>query len=182
MNLAKALTFILVALGVNPAQSTGDALVFPDVISSADGLLDFTLTLEYGTHKVNGYKLKNTRMLNGQLPGPTIKVKAGDEMRILFKNKLKEQGSRVTTHNKFSYPDTSNLHFHGSHVSGELPSDDVTLSVDPGDSYQYITNYPASHMPGTHWLHPHVHGSGALQVRLHSCDVLYVTSRKPLNV
>jgi FtsP/CotA-like multicopper oxidase with cupredoxin domain len=123
--------------------------------------------LEYGTPpKVNGYKLKNTRLLNGQMPGPTIRVKAGDEMRILFKNKLQQQDTRVTTENKFSYPDSSNLHFHGSHVSGELPSDDVTYKVDPGDEYQYETHYPENHMPGTHWLHPHVHGSGALQVRL----------------
>ena len=48
--------------------------------------------------------------------------------------------------------------------SGELPSDDVTLKIPPGDSYQYESFFPANHAPGTHWIHPHVHGSSLLQV------------------
>ena len=56
------------------------------------------------------------------------------------------------------------MHFHGLHVSGELPSDDVTHSVNPGESYSYLTTLPDSHMGGTHWQHPHKHGSTTLQV------------------
>jgi FtsP/CotA-like multicopper oxidase with cupredoxin domain len=180
MNLVKALTFILVALGINPAQ--GADLVSPEVLESRNGKLSIKLTLEYGNHETDAHTLTNTRLFNGQLPGPTLKIKAGDQMRILFKNNLEVQANQNTVKNEFSYPDSSNLHFHGAHVSGELPSDDVTMKVHPGEEYQYIADFPDNHMPGTHWIHPHAHGSGALQVRLQSCDVLYVTSRKPLNM
>lgn len=47
---------------------------------------------------------------------------------------------------------------------GELPSDDSTVPVLPGRDHVYHTSLPADHMPGTHWLHPHRHGSTALQV------------------
>ena len=67
-------------------------------------------------------------------------------------------------HNRFSAVDESNLHFHGLHVSGELPSDDSTHVVGPGQRYEYQTSLPHNHMPGTHWIHPHRHGSTALQV------------------
>ena len=146
-------------------QAIGDTLVFPtEITHDGSGLLDIELTIEYGDHTSAVYSMTNTRLLGGTLPGPTLKVKAGDEMRILFKNELTEQANRNTGHNEYGLPDTSNLHFHGAHVSGELPSDDVVLQVGPGEEYQYITHFPANHMPGTHWIHPHVHGSGALQV------------------
>ena len=33
-----------------------------------------------------------------------------------------------------------------------------------GNEITYVTSLPAEHMPGTHWLHPHRHGSTAIQV------------------
>ena len=146
------------------AQSVGDALVFPSELESENGLLDITLTLEYADHDSAAHSFHDARLFGGTLPGPTLKVNAGDTMRILFQNKLQEQVGQNENENEFSIPDTSNLHFHGAHVSGELPSDDVTLKVEPGSEYQYETHFPTNHMPGTHWVHPHVHGSGSIQV------------------
>jgi len=74
-----------------------------------------------------------------------------------------EQSGKAYKHNSYSVPNESNLHFHGLHVSGEVPSDDTTLVVPPGESYQYMTTLPEDHMPGIHFMHPHRHGSTALQ-------------------
>jgi len=125
-----------------------------------------------------------TRALGGSVPGPTLMVSPGTTMRVIFKNKLTYQpesfssrkvvevdGENVFTTeldlrrlNKFNDPDIANLHFHGLHVSGVLPSDDTTLEVLPQEEYEYVIDIPAHHEPGLHWVHPHHHGSSTLQL------------------
>jgi len=145
----------------------GESLVEPEIIESVNGVLDIILTIQYATWTQSGtsFVLRNTRLFNGTLPGPTLRVSPNDTLRILFKNELDFQSDAVNSgSNTLSYPDHSNLHFHGGHVSGELPSDDIRLKVSPQDEYQYETKFPANHMGGTQWVHPHVHGSSALHV------------------
>ena len=135
----------------------------PATVSSVNGELAAVLTLEPTTHTTaSGFTLR-TRGLNGTIPGPTLRIKAGDTLKLTFRNELPDQGIEHVR-NQFSSSDESNVHFHGLHVSGELPSDDVTKPVLPGSSYLYVTKLPDNHHPGTHWLHPHRHGSTALQV------------------
>jgi len=156
------LAFVLSIIKVN---AQGDTLVQPQIIDSVSGVLDTTLTIEYGDFSGPSYSFTDTRLLNGMLPGPTLRLNAGDTLRILFKNELELQDGAVSgLDNEFTDPDHSNLHFHGGHVSGELPSDDIRMAVAPGDEYQYETVFPENHMSGTHWIHPHVHGSSALQL------------------
>ena len=45
---------------------------------------------------------------------------------------------------------------------GLVQSDDITLSFGAGQSFQYVFDFPADHMPGTLWIHPHHHGSTTL--------------------
>ena len=76
---------------------------------------------------------------------------------------------------------TTNLHFHGTHVSPQAPQDFVLLQLTPCGTpkgsvmhgldyevpceYQYAVNpLPANQAEGTHWWHPHKHGSTADQV------------------
>lgn len=162
MQLLSILCIIIPFIKVN---AQGDDLVQPTTIDSSDGLLDTTITIEYGDIIGPDYTLTNTRLLNGMIPGPTLRLQAGDTMRILFQNDLELQEDAVQdADNDYTNPDHSNLHFHGGHVSGELPSDDIRMKVAPGESYQYETVFPDNHMSGTHWIHPHVHGSSALQL------------------
>ena len=160
--------FVFLACLLTPilnASGQGDPLVQPDVIESSNGLLDMNLTLEYGNFSSTNFSFTNTRLFNGKFPGPTVLLNAGDTLRILFKNELElQQESVIGEHNKYTDPDASNLHFHGGHVSGEEPSDDPRLSINPGEEYQYETLFPSNHMPGTHWIHPHRHGSTSLQL------------------
>jgi len=143
------------------------ALQQPTIIDSENGLLDITLTLKYETWTLDGtsFALRNTRLFDGKLPGNTLRISPGDTVKILYQNQLELQSGAVNSGvNVFSYPDHSNIHFHGGHVSGELPSDDVTMKIPPQSSYQYETVFPANHMGGTHWMHPHVHGASTVQV------------------
>lgn len=167
MFIMSKLSFLFLSLTteISYAQRAGANLIQPRSVSSRNGLLDISLNLEYANYAGAAHSMTNVRLFNGTLPGPTIRLKAGDKMRILFHNKLEEQSSAVEPQeNEYNSPDHGNLHFHGSHVSGELPSDDIRIKIAPGDSYQYETNFPANHVPGIHWMHPHVHGSSALQV------------------
>lgn len=144
-------------LGASQIQS-------PTSLSSTDGLLETDWTLESATLTVpNSDITLTTRLFNGQYPGPTLRLKAGDELQVHFTNSLEDQGVPYV-HNELSAPDETNLHFHGLHVSGELPSDDATYVIKPGDSYDYVTQLPNNHMGGTHWMHPHRHGSTSLQL------------------
>jgi len=81
----------------------------------------------------------------------------------------------------FHGADVTNIHYHGTHVSPQPHQDFVLLQlfsgkqVDPPPppvsdyvaigSYQTDINpFPWNQAPGTHWYHPHKHGSTALQV------------------
>jgi len=140
----------------------------------------YVVTLEVATHTTNKDKSNITiqsRLFNGKLPGSTIKIKAGDTLQIQFQNKLKFQegakpcyvdttckgkGCKVT--NDYCQPDDANLHFHGFWGSGEEPSDDVEMAIPPQSNYSYSSFFRSNHMPGTHWVHTHHHGSSSLQV------------------
>jgi FtsP/CotA-like multicopper oxidase with cupredoxin domain len=113
-------------------------------------------------------------------PGPTFRVQPGDSVRILLVNDLPAQASDTAcetypastrspnpdvTPNCLHGPNSSNIHFHGFHVSPRDSADNVLLEVLPqGGRYQYAFSIPMNQAPGTHWYHPHKHGSVALQV------------------
>ena len=88
------------------------------------------------------------------------------------------------TPNCFHGENTTNLHFHGSHASPQAPQDFVLLNLRPNGSppsdghgshgpcstvkdgeYQYRVDPLGWKQPeGTHWYHPHKHGSVGGQV------------------
>ncbi len=77
---------------------------------------------------------------NGTVPGPVIRVKEGDTLRVVVKNRLEQ--------------DTS-IHWHGLHVPNAMDGvPGVTqASVQPGETFTY--EFIASHA-GTFIYHPHV--------------------------
>ena len=125
--------------------------------------LDVVITLGQVTMTTARATL-TTRALNGSVPGGTVHVFPGDDLRVTFRNDLSAQPGARKEVNAYQTPDTSNLHWHGAHVSSRRPGDDAKLVVAPGESYEYTIEVPEDHMPGTHWIHPHHHGSTALQV------------------
>ena len=141
--------------------------------ANENGVLKLDMTIEYATIDVNDRTIQ-TRLLNGLFPGPTLRISAGGYMEVNYFNNLQQQETSVEAHNFFQTPDKSNLHFHGPFISGSLPSDDVTMGVEPQNGYDYKTTFPEEHLPGTHWIHPHYHGSTTLQVAGGASAVLIV--------
>lgn len=77
---------------------------------------------------------------NGQFPGPILRVKQGESVRVRFKNNLDQ-------------PTT--VHWHGIRVDN--PNDGVPgvtqPQVDPGETFDYTLKFPD---PGLYWYHPHM--------------------------
>lgn len=82
----------------------------------------------------------------------------------------------------FHGANATNLHFHGTHISPQQHSDFILLTLLPkgakdvdahmhpngdtviGDYHYDINPIPFNQAEGTHWYHPHKHGSTAAQV------------------
>lgn len=113
-------------------------------------------------------------------PGPTFEVSPGDSVRIRLVNSLPRGPANDscqaypassdtvprpdTMQGCFHGPNFTNIHYHGFHVTPDSTGDDVLLQIAPGTRYQYAFGIPWNQSPGTHWYHPHKHGSVALQV------------------
>jgi len=143
---------------------TDGRLQQPIEIISSGGELKTTISLAKGNHNTVATKVFTTRLFNGTLPGPTLRLSAGEWLRVLYLNDLTLEEDVNDVLNEFGKPDITNLHWHGPHVTSELPSDNVHLEIEPGGSFQYEVFIPEYHLGGTHWIHPHVHGSTAIQV------------------
>ena len=112
----------------------------------------------------------------GRSPGPTLRVRAGDTLRILLNNTMQpEQVSTATVTNNYHDFSVVNLHTHGLHVSPLKPGDEVVdTRVQPGKTHQYIYHIPEDHMGGTFWYHPHWHGAVAIHVNFGAAGMIIV--------
>lgn len=135
-------------LPLQPGLAAGNDLVLPTELRSSNGGL--TVALESSSRRVT-IAGRDVRALsyNGGVPGPTLRVRAGDILNVSLRNGLTEP---------------SNLHVHGLHVSPENNSDNMFVTIDAGDSFDYRYELPANHPPGVYWYHPHHHGLVADQV------------------
>lgn len=88
-----------------------------------------------------------TRLMTyGGFPGPTLRVREGELVRLNFTNNLSE---------------VTNLHLHGLHISPEV--DAPLAEVQPGESRLYEFAVPKG-SAGTYWYHPHIHGKVSQQL------------------
>lgn len=136
------------SLNSREAPVTGEALAQPTVFSSSGGVLEASLQAAPGLLPLAG-RQAGALGYNGGIPGPTLRLRAGDVLRLRLVNKLAEP---------------SNLHLHGLHVSPQGNGDNVFVAVGPGSSFDYEYQLPAQHPPGLYWYHPHHHGRVADQV------------------
>lgn len=96
---------------------------------------------------------------NGTYPGPTIRARAGETLRIRLKNALTDNGINILGHQR----NITNLHTHGLHVSPKRPADSMDVMLDNGEFFDYVYDL-AYEMPGhLNLYHPHVHGNAAEQ-------------------
>lgn len=75
----------------------------------------------------------------GTSPGPTLRVRQGEELKVRLVNELLE-------------PTT--IHWHGIRLPNAMDGTSLTQEpVEPGDSFDYVFTPPDA---GTFWYHPHV--------------------------
>ena len=121
-----------------PAKTAkmGNQLLAPRVV---DGVKVFDLTAREMKWETEPGKFVNALAYNEQVPGPQIRVREGDRVRINLKNELDESTA---------------IHFHGL----ELPNDQDGVPfitqppVKPGESYTYEFTVPNA---GSHMYHSH---------------------------
>jgi L-ascorbate oxidase len=121
---------------------------------------------------------RGTEIKSGSFVAPTIRVVPGQRLSIELDNKLAPcTADQVREHRCYN---ETNLHTHGLWVSPSGNSDNVLLSIPPGDKFRYQYDISADHPAGTFWYHPHRHGSGFVQVGSGMAGALIVTGdRKP---
>jgi FtsP/CotA-like multicopper oxidase with cupredoxin domain len=139
-------------------QGKGNQLLEPRI---EKGVKVFELTateLEWETKP--GTKVK-AWAYNGQVPGPTIRVREGDRVRVVLKNEL---------------PESTAVHFHGLELSND--QDGVPFitqpPVKPGETYTYefVARNPGSHMY-------HSHHNSAKQVGMGLLGAFIVEPKRP---
>jgi len=146
----------------------------------------FVLEVKYtNPNDVNiaGCKL-HLRSYNGKLVGDTIRAKPGDTLYIKVVNNLSKhvlhvlpQDPAPADHHEghFSF-NVTNLHTHGLHTSPEGISDNVLLTIRPGEFQHYEIYIHKNHPTGTFWYHAHLHGSTAVQVSSGMAGTLIIES------
>ncbi len=128
-------------------------------LSGIPGIVEVNLEALIAPVNVNG-TTANLMTYNGSFPGPTIRVKRGDTLKINLTNNLPSTSET----NLLGYrKNITNLHTHGWHVSPEAPSDFVMYELATGETFKHI--YDTSKLePGTlNLYHPHKHGVVAEQ-------------------
>src|SRR5262249_23050125 len=99
----------------------------------------FAVTAAPVTADLGGLNAK-TQAYGAAVPGPEIRLKAGEVLRARFTNNLDE-------------PTT--VHWHGIGLRNDMDGvPDLTQpNVPPGGTFDYEFTVPD---PGTYWFHPHV--------------------------
>ncbi|MDH4076460.1 MAG: multicopper oxidase family protein [Acidimicrobiia bacterium] len=85
-------------------------------------------------------RVVDTVAYNQQVPGPLIRARAGDELKVTLRNQL----------------DAATLtHWHGLAIRNDMDGvpDLVQAAIEPGASFTYQFIVPD---PGTYWFHPHM--------------------------
>lgn len=100
---------------------------------------------------------------NGQVPGPVLRVKLGETVRVRFENRL---------------PQATTIHWHGVRVPNAMDGVPHATQppVEPGGSFVYeFTPKDA----GTFWFHPHVRSSEQVERGLYGVLVVEDTEPPP---
>src|ERR1700756_3287705 len=105
---------------------------------------------------------KSSFFFNGQPKAPTLRLSAGDQLKITYVNDLPAKPPEKCLAGPCM--DMTNLHFPGLTVSPDVPQDNVlSMMAMPGQSLRYTVQIPKDHPPGLYWYHTHPHGESYRQ-------------------
>ena len=124
------------------------------------------LTAKTGEAHLRGTDLDATSIwgYNGQVPGPLLRIKEGEEVWVRLKNNI----AKSTT-----------LHWHGIRIDNRMDGVPklTQAAVEPGQTFEYRFTPPD---PGTYWYHPHIHSSEEVARGMYG--MLIVEEREPPKV
>lgn len=149
---------------VAAVAATDQQLLEPQVRRSQNGVLSTSLRCAYTYRDIGGMRLY-LRSYEGGSPGPTLRMKPGETLKIRLTNDLPP--NRDYMPQNISRPhqfNNTNFHFHGAHCSPSGIADNVMRSMAPGRAYDIEITLPPDHTRGTYWYHPHHHGAADVQM------------------
>jgi FtsP/CotA-like multicopper oxidase with cupredoxin domain len=116
---------------------------YPEAVSASGTIHDFILEAAPSSIELFSGKPTAVWAYNQQVPGPTLRVKLGDTVRVLFRNRL---------------PQPTTVHWHGVRVPNAM--DGVPgVTQDPVEPEGTFTYEFVPKDAGTFWFHPHLRSS-----------------------
>lgn len=90
------------------------------------------------------------RSYSGQVPGPTLVIRAGDNFNVQLENRLGVggKGSDAFVENTQGHDIFTNIHTHGLHVSPAGIADNMYRKAAPGETLHYQYKIPVSQPAG----------------------------------
>lgn len=153
------------------ASVTAASLVLPEGVSAQSASPRYELSVEriHGevynpwTLEMDAVELRAFQGEGGQgLVAPTMRVSPGEILSLRVQNKLATcSPEEITKHECYN---STNIHTHGLWVSPSGNSDNVMISISPGEQFEYEFVIPPDHPSGTFWYHPHMHGATSIQL------------------
>ena len=115
----------------------GGQVLKPKIV---DGIKVFEITSKEVRWEVSPGKFIKGFAYNGQIPGPEIRVRKGDKIKVVLKNEL---------------PESTSIHFHGVDVPNEMDGVPFITQppVKPNESFTY--EFTVLDAPGTFMYHSH---------------------------
>ncbi len=142
----------------------GDEFVgaYPLVGETATTVRTVQLRAAPATTSLDGVRNTAVWAYDGTVPGPVLRVRLGEELRVTLDNRL---------------PVATTIHWHGVRVHNAMDGvPGITQEpISPGAQFEYRL-VPKD--AGTFWYHPHVDGAEQVERGLHG--VLVVEDRHPL--
>ena len=133
---------------------------------AADRATPFTLTARSGRAALAGSSYPETAVwtYNGSVPGPILRVRQGDRLRVVAENALGEE---------------TTIHWHGIRLPNAMDGVPhlTQKPIAPGETFVYEFDVPDA---GTYWYHPHQRSFE--QVGRGLSGALIVEEREPVEV
>jgi FtsP/CotA-like multicopper oxidase with cupredoxin domain len=160
----------------------GDEFRNPVSVTPTSEASRHDIVVHYAVNSIAGCDVR-LRSYNGKIVGETIHAKPGDTLYLRLVNALPPADDPNLKHPQKPAPagheqhfsfNVTNLHTHGLNTApqgpknsdGKVPfeSDNVLVTLQPGEQQEYRIHIHDQHPAGTFWYHAHVHGSTAVQL------------------
>lgn len=150
-----------------PQQATEPKTMSAAIDSAMEVLTGntFTLTAKESMLHLDDNTMKTAWTYNGTVPGPQLRVKQGETVKILLQNQL---------------PEPVTIHWHGLPVPNNMDGiPGVTQNaVKPGESFTYQFKVD---VPGTYWYHSHQNGVVQVDKGLYGSLVVEPKEQQPVD-